>query len=359
MNKRVLIVGPTPPPLGGMETYVGQFLRSGIAKEYDLLLQRTHVVDPARFAGLFGKAATFANAGIVLGSLVREMRSFKPGIVHLHTNSYTGFYKMAVYASLCRRMGAKTVLHIHGGEFQLFYRNSRFGGLIRDLINANDAVVVLSERWLGFFKSIGVHGEKIHVLKNCVEIPLRAEGSGGVPVFLFLSRIEKQKGVSEIIQAAQLMHERIPEARIVMAGPRSHGMERIEQDVKAAGMEKYVEFRGPVVGVEKDSAYRTADVYLLPSHAEGMPMGLLEAMSYGLSCITTPVGGIPDVIKNGENGLLVKPGDAGGLAEAMIRLAGDKEYREKLGSAARRTITERFCWDKRASEISALYRRLL
>ena len=359
MNRRVLIVGPTPPPLGGMETCVEQLMRSRVASEYELHLQRTHVIDPTRFNGALGNASALVNAGIVLGSLVREMRSFKPAIVHLHTNSYTGFYKMAGYSSLCRRMGARTILHIHGGEFQNFYGNSRIGGLIRDMINANDAVAVLSEKWLEFFKSIGVDQEKMHVLNNCVEIPVAAEGSGGPPVFLFLSRIERQKGVDEIIRAARLMHEKLPEARIVMAGPITHGMESIGDDVKAAGLEKFIELRGPVVGKDKDSAYRGADVYLLPSHAEGMPMGLLEAMSYGLPCITTPVGGIPDVLKDGENGLLVKPGDTDGLAAAMIRLAGDKEYRKKLGLAARKTIECHYSWDIGASEISALYGRML
>jgi glycosyltransferase involved in cell wall biosynthesis len=87
---------------------------------------------------------------------------------------------------------------------------------------------------------------------------------------------------------------------------------------------------------------RRASAFLLPSHAEGLPMGLLEAMAHGLPVITTPVGGIPEVVKDRDTGLLVAPGDVGGLARAIACIARDTALREDMGRRGRVVVTKRF-----------------
>jgi len=125
------------------------------------------------------------------------------------------------------------------------------------------------------------------------------------------------------------------------------------------GLEGRVEVPGPIAEEAKDAAFRAADIYVLPSHVEGMPVGLLEAMSYGLPCVVTPVGGIASVVQDGVNGLLVPPRDSAALASAIEQLVEDPALRRRLGTAARETITRRFNWVTRAQEFIDLYSTVL
>ena len=100
-----------------------------------------------------------------------------------------------------------------------------------------------------------------------------------------------------------------------------------------------------------------ASVFALPSYAEGMPMALLEAMSWGLPVIATPVGGVPQVIEHEVNGLFVDPDDIDGIAAAIARLMSDPALRERLGAAARKTIEARFSLDATLDRLGEVYRR--
>ncbi|HEY2590517.1 MAG TPA: glycosyltransferase, partial [Steroidobacteraceae bacterium] len=99
-------------------------------------------------------------------------------------------------------------------------------------------------------------------------------------------------------------------------------------------------------------------VFVLASHAEGMPMALLDAMAWRLPVITTPVGGIPQIIEPGRNGLLIRPGDIAELAAALQRLLADAGLRARLGSAARATIEAGFSLGASLERLAEIYQRL-
>lgn len=99
---------------------------------------------------------------------------------------------------------------------------------------------------------------------------------------------------------------------------------------------------GSVRGAEKEACLRGASVFLLPSYAEGLPMAILEARAHGLAVVTTPVGGIPDAITDGETGILIPPGDIAALTAACICLLRNSELRSRLGEAARQRARDRF-----------------
>jgi glycosyltransferase involved in cell wall biosynthesis len=133
----------------------------------------------------------------------------------------------------------------------------------------------------------------------------------------------------------------------------------IAERVASLNLSESVEMPGSVVGESKEGAYKQADIYVLPSYAEGMPIGLLEAMSYGLVCITTPVGGIPEVIQDGQNGVLIPPGDTKALTEVLDRLICEPDLRFRLGREARATIEREYNWIERANQIKELYLDML
>jgi len=113
-----------------------------------------------------------------------------------------------------------------------------------------------------------------------------------------------------------------------------------------------------VTSGRKQEELARASVFCLPSHAEGLPMAMLEAMAAGKAIVVSGVGGIPDAVKDQDNGLMVQPGDAQGLATALARILGDEQERQRLGARARKTIEERFESGVVVKQISAVYKQL-
>jgi glycosyltransferase involved in cell wall biosynthesis len=366
MRKKIsiLVSGPLPPPLGGMETYCKDYLHTKIAEKFKILFCRCILIKQMVEAkGGWGFLLRCINRLLSLVVWVFMLVVKRPDIVHVHTNSGAGFYARGLMTLWAEKFGAKAILHMHGGGFKKFYNAMEPEKKERTkfYLNANSYLVVLSKEWKDFFLSIGIEANKIVIMTNSVFVPEisdKRETKGKLTV-LYLSRIEKGKGVFELIDAVESNSGLKEKFRFVIAGPKTDSYEEINQRVKSSGLSNCILMPGPLVGAEKRDAYSNADIYLLQSFAEGMPIGLLEAMSFGLACISTPVGGIPDVIRDRQNGLLIEPGNSKALADALHLLADDSDLRNVLGKQARKTIEEKYNWESRASELSELYLNLL
>ena len=363
---RILMGGPMRGQMGGMQTWCEDYLRTSLPTEFAISYCPTHRLRSVFTThGPVCTALKLLNAILVNLAWLAMLLIRRPHIAHVHTNSYAGFYRISILMLLARMLGVKTLLHIHGGEFDRFYERSspRFRGLIRRLINVNSAAIVLSEQWRTFFLGIGVRSDKLVVLPNAVFLPEAqgntARGAGQPVTVLYLSRLSRPKGIFELVDALGQQPEAMRRARVVLVGPREDDWQRVADLVSQMGLADRVTMPGLKVGAEKNAVYASADIYVLPSHAEGMPIGLLEAMSFGLACVTTPVGGIPEVIADGQNGLLVPATDARALGEAIARLVTDAELRTRLGAAARATVEQRYSWQAREGQLREIYHRLI
>jgi len=357
---RILMNGPLPPPYGGMQIYCQDFLRSSLMTQFNVRFCRA-ILLPSVFEthGLVRFVLRCLNSFLITLVWVSQLLFYRPHIAHVHTNSYSGFYIKGLLAVLARLNGAKTILHIHGGAFKQFYDSMPgfMRALIKWMININSAVIVLSKEWKQYFVSIGANTNKLVVLTNSVFIPdlmEKTEKSNKVNI-LFLNRFDKEKGIYELVEAIDRNRNETCSCRYILAGPKTYHWQAISEKVRQLNLNEYVEMPGVVFGDAKDEIYKKADIYVLPSYIEGMPIGLLEAMSYGLACITTPVGGIPDIVDNGQNALLVKTGDVGALAESLRKLIFDSELRKRLGKEARATVVAKYNWQQRTCEIAQLY----
>jgi glycosyltransferase involved in cell wall biosynthesis len=154
--------------------------------------------------------------------------------------------------------------------------------------------------------------------------------------FLFLGRLSEAKGAFDLVRAFARLEPGVRQrARLALAGDGARAqLAGLVQDLRVG---ERVEVRGWVEPSERDALLEWADVYVLPSHREGVPMAMLEAMAAGLAVIGTPVGGVPEILDPGENGLSVEPGDLAALASAMTRLALEPGTRQRLGRAGRST----------------------
>lgn len=153
---------------------------------------------------------------------------------------------------------------------------------------------------------------------------------GAAVTLLFAGRFVVEKGIDVLLDAAARCAGAGPSPRVILVGdgPIAPALRRHASSVQ--GLD--VEFRGWLhEGPELDKAFGEADIFVYPSRADGIPKVLLKAMAHGLPIVATSAGGIPDIVSDGHQGLLVPPGDARGLASALMRLASDPGLRRLLG----------------------------
>ena len=242
-------------------------------------------------------------------------------IVHIHTAAGRSFDKHGYYAWLARLMGRKVILHSHASRVKVWYEglSERHQRRVRRMLSKLDRLIVLSSSWRDFFVSIGVSPEKVSIVNNITEPAGRekvARAAGGPVRLLFLGEIGPRKGVFDLLQAMAHLQGAAPgKARLEIGGNKNEAA--LEEAIRTQGLEDCVHFNGFVTGDLKKELLSRADVFVLPSYHEGLPVSILEAMSYGCAIISTPVGGIPEVVR--ENGILVRPGDVEGIAAAIAR----------------------------------------
>lgn len=179
-------------------------------------------------------------------------------------------------------------------------------------------------------------------------------------VVLFTGYLHNRKGIDLLREAIPAVVEKRPDALFVFAGNHDtpHAAAMMEE-VRRRGAESRVRLLGVVKRADLPSLYSAADVFTLPSYAEGQPRVILEAMSCGLPVVATPVQGIPEMVFHERTGLLVETGDAKSLADALLRAVENPEQTRQWGRNARALIEERFDWDRIAERTLAIYEELL
>jgi glycosyltransferase involved in cell wall biosynthesis len=226
-------------------------------------------------------------------------------------------------------MGRKVILHSHASRVKVWYEglSERHQRRVGRMLSKLDRLIVLSSSWRDFFVSIGVSPEKVDIVNNITEPAGRekvAREAGGPVQLLFLGEIGPRKGVFDLLQAMALLQGAAPgKARLEIGGNKNE--EALEEAIRSQELADCVHFNGFVAGDRKKELLNRAEVFVLPSYHEGLPVSILEAMSYGCAIISTPVGGIPEVVR--ENGILVRPGDVEGIAAAIARCADESVCR--------------------------------
>jgi glycosyltransferase involved in cell wall biosynthesis len=172
--------------------------------------------------------------------------------------------------------------------------------------------------------------------------------------------LEPKNGVEFFIRSIPIVRERFPNAQFLVAGggfPEERA--RFEDMLRAFGQQKGVVFSGNVSNTVMPKFYALATIAVLPSLMEATSIAGLEAMACGLPLIGTTVGGIPEIISDGDSGLLVEPRDERALAGAMLRLLEDQSLRTSLGREARRRVETEFAWSEIARRTCEVYDRVL
>jgi glycosyltransferase involved in cell wall biosynthesis len=279
------------------------------------------------------RVVTFGRAWLTLS---RALESLEPTVVHIHFASRGSTLRKMLLAQLVIRARQPLILHAHGAGFDQFHRG--LPRSMRNMVNRTmqqaNVLIALSSQWRDFYiRECELSPSQVVVLPNPVRVPSRCpDRAGRAEVqFLHLGRLGTRKGAYDLVHAFSALPQELRDrARLVLAG-----------DGDVDGVRKLAEGLGDRVRVlswidppERDRLLADSDVFVLPSHAEGLPMSLLEAMAAGLPAITTPVGGIPDVFTHGVEGLLVQPGDRAQLTASLAQYIRDEPSRLDAGRRA-------------------------
>ncbi len=241
-------------------------------------------------------------------------------IVHIHGASRISFYrKYGLFISLKYILRRKIVYHIHGGEYHLFEDESNLviKKIIHHMIDESDAVICLSPKWKEFFVT-KFNSHKVFVLNNIIPVPLMKNTNNKYSLihFLFLGTITEGKGIFDLLKIVSEQRAYFTNKMKISIGGNGE-TERLLHIIKKSRLTDMVEFVGWVSGEKKEKLLSASDVYVLPSYNEGLPISILEAMSYKKPIISTNVGGIPTIVQNDVNGKLIEPRDEQALFESL------------------------------------------
>lgn len=190
------------------------------------------------------------------------------------------------------------------------------------------------------------------------DVPLRSDSSqSDRPLLLYVGRLAPRKGVQFLVRAMPKIVERFPKINLTIVGRGS--FEGYLRDLaRELGMQDFITFLGFVERKELHKIYASAEVVALPSLFEGVPQVLFEAMAAGKPVIASAVQGIPEIIKHGFSGLLVKPGSVSSIVNAVTLSLADRNLAKQLGRNARQTISKDYTGKAIARKILAVYERL-
>jgi glycosyltransferase involved in cell wall biosynthesis len=259
----------------------------------------------------------------------------------------------------------------HHGHTRSHLRLRLYEGLDRWSLRAPTQVVAVSSAFAQRLVGMGVPREKIVVLHNAVELApertfsfedLQAKKarlgiSGTERIVLAIGRLSKEKAYPDLVAAmAELrrLHPELP-VRLIILG---EGPERptIEAAIRSAGLERGVSLPGHMRDVSP--YYEVADVFAISSLSEGSPNVLLEAMATGVPVVASAVGGIPEIVTDQQQALLVRPRDPRALADALVRILTNQHLAQALSQAARSLVATRFAPEQRARALIELYRKV-
>ena len=306
---------------------------------------------------LWRKLRVFARAIV---ELRRALRSPQRLVVHIHFASRGSTLRKCILAWLTLRAHRPLILHAHGASFDEFFGTlpRPLQQVVRAVFARADCFLVLSSQWRQFYtQQCGLPAARVMVLYNPTSlpesIPVRS-GRANVQL-LFLGRIGARKGAFDLLQAYTALPATVRErTRLVFAGDGE--VESLRAQAAALGAQ--VEVHAWVDARQRDALLAESDIFVLPSHSEGVPMAMLEAMASGLPVVTTPVGGIPDVVADRCEGLMVAPGQIQELGAALQKLIEDEPLRLRLGRHARMRA-ENFDIERYSADLARIYRRLL
>ena len=293
------------------------------------------------------------------GTIKKLVRRIQPDLIHGHFIAKYGFHLPGLFR-------CPIVVSAWGDDILVLPPKSR---LIRHytkkVLDSADLVYAVSQNIRDrIISDFSIPQNKVHYLPFGIDTntfsPSASENySGEENIRVFSNRgYFPVYNTETLIEGYSLAHEKDPRLLLILKG-EGPDEKKIRDLVSSRKISSAVEFRPKTSYTDVPADYHAADIFITTSVSDGTPVSILEAMSSGLPCIATSVGGIPEWITDGENGILVPPRSPEKVADAILRLSNNPDLRSGLGSRARETVLARGRWDTLMAQVEKDYEELV
>ncbi len=276
-------------------------------------------------------------------------------IVHIHAGLRTSVDRKIIFAKLAKFFRRKIIIHFHPAtEKHLFQKE--FSGKIFKLFCYSDLLIVLSHQWENWINEAYPNNQfKFKVVYNpCPKVVRSSDAKENI--ILYAGTLNDRKGYDRLIEAFSKIAPEHRDWKVVFAG--NGEIDKAKHLALECGIESQVEFLGWVAGTAKEHIFQSASVYCLPSWGEGFPMGVLDAMAYGIPVVTTPVGGIPELLADGVNGFIFDAYDTEALSEKLSILMSSAEVRTRFVYETDKLVITEFNIDVINKNIGMIYNQI-
>ena len=348
---KVLMVGNHPSVKGGITSVINQLL------EHDWSAYNIEMC----FIPTYSETNNIKKTLFFFVAYIKILSVFlfqRPDVVHMHMSYKGSFKRKYMLHRLCRCFKIRDVIHLHGSEFEKWYlaSDTALQAKIRRLLFESSVFVVLGEKWNQTIKRIEPETNTV-VVSNTVCIPReKITWNGEDKQILFLGVLIRRKGVDDLLQAiAQLVQSnRDVGMKFVIAGSGEEES-ALRRKSKELGLDDFVSFLGWTQGKEKDKLFLKSHLLVLPSYNEGLPISILEAISYGMPVVATDVGDISSAVMEGKNGYLIQPGDINGLADRIEQVFASISDYQAMSQESRKLAEQRFSDATYFAQMKACY----
>lgn len=346
---KILMIGPDIDLVpGGMSSVVKNYLKSSLSKKVDIKYISTNIED------IFFKKICWAIKGFI--EYIKNISSCD--IVHIHMAERGSFYRKSLFILIGKLYRKKILVHFHGAEFDKFYHEEC--GKVRKkyinyILNLVDVNIALGEEWKAKIQKYTK--TKVVILNNAVYTKSTKLYNNENKYITLLGRLEERKGTFDLLDIADDIIEFDNEIKIILAGDGN--LQKVNKIISTKKYKENIELLGWIDKEKRDEILKDSLIFTLPSYNEGMPMAILEAMSFGIPLVVSNVGGIPTVVEDNINGYLITPGDKEVLKLSILKLLKDKERREIISKNNYDKIIKHFNLNKNIETLYNIYSELV
>jgi len=296
-----------------------------------------------------------------LSKLVRGRLSGQLAGVHVNMAERLSLFRKSAVVVACHALGIPVVLHLHAAQLHHFYRKlpRPLQGLTRWVFSLPASCLVLGSAARQFVtEELQVPANRVEVIINGVPKPShqrRVAGQNPVQRVLFVGNLSERKGVSDLLQALALPGFDTSRTQVTLAG--GGDVAAYQAKAEQLGIQDFVRFAGWSDQQQVAQLMAQADVLVLPSHDEGLPLVILEALANGVAVVCTPVGEIPSMLTDGANARFVPPGDAAGIAAGLQHVLKDTAFRQTLESNGQALYEQQFSLSRFFASVAKIHQR--
>ena len=273
-------------------------------------------------------------------------------IIHIHSSAAVLLHKVAVYIIVSSLFGKKILLHIHASGFEDLCKSHT--NWLKWLFKKIDLIICVSKDIDSIVKRYQLSTKTI-LLYNLIDkpFPTYIKKIDTKTHFLFMGEIIERKGIYDLLEVLK-EHKSYFEGKMILSIAGGGNTQKLFKLINQYQIRDLVNYLGWIDSEEKAIAYSQADVFILPSYSESFGLVNLEANSYGLPVISTKVGGIPEIIHHGENGILVSPGKNEEIFKSMRYLMENNSIRKKMGERGKE-IASQFYPEEIENQLRRIY----